>query len=278
MSKALWPAVSGAIARDHQVEVIANNLANVNTNGFKKDDVAFKEYLSKNEKLDDEGKDILRSPIKDKDLYRLEGRDQSFVVVNGTHPVHRTGGFKVTDNPLDVALEGPGFFEIATSQGIRYTRAGSFKLSSEGRLVTSEGNPVLSASTAGEDAIRSPASEAAGRYISVDGREGQLHINDKGEIYMGEDKIADLSIVEFTDLKPLRKSGGLNFENKDSKNVPVSAQNTAVKQGMIETSNVNPVEEISNLIRANRLFEQDLKAMKTVDNMMGKEVNEIGKF
>jgi flagellar basal-body rod protein FlgG len=279
MSKALWPAVSGAVARDHQVEVIANNLANVNTNGFKKDDVSFKEYLSKNEKMSDLGEDIPRSPIKDKDLYPLDGRDQSFVVVHGTHPIHKTGGQKVTDNPLDVALDGPGFFEISTPQGIRYTRAGSFKISSEGRLETSEGHPVLSAaeSTPGEP-VRGPASEAAGRYINLTGREGAIHINDRGEMYVGDDKVTDLSVVEFNDLRSLRKTGGLNFENKDPKNPAIQAQKTSLKQGIIETSNVNPVEEISNLIRANRMFEQDLKAMKTVNEMMQKEVNDIGKM
>lgn len=279
MSKALWPAVSGAVARDHQVEVIANNLANVNTNGFKKDDVAFKEYLSKNEKMEDLGEDIPRSPIRDKDLYPLDGRDQSFVVVHGTHPIHKVGGIKVTDNPLDIALDGPGFFEISTPQGIRYTRAGSFKLSAEGRLETSDGHPVLAAGDApAEGAVRGPASDAAGRYISLVGREGQIHVNEKGELYQGQDKVADLSVVEFNDLKPLRKVGSLNFENKNPENLPVAAQKTTLKQGMIETSNVNPVEEISNLIRANRMFEQDLKAMKTVNEMMQREVNDIGKM
>lgn len=278
MSKALWPAVSGAVARDYQVEVIANNLANVNTNGFKKDDVTFKEYLSKNEKMNDIAEDIPRSPIKDKDLYPLDGRDQSFVVVNGTHPIHKTGGIKVTDNPLDIALDGPGFFEIATPQGIRFTRAGSFKISPEGRLETSEGNAVLAAGGAAGEPVRGPASEAAGRYINLSGREGPISINDKGELYIGEEKVADLSVVEFSNLNPLRKTGGLNFENKDPKNEPIQAQKTSLKQGMIETSNVNPVEEISNLIRANRMFEQDLKAMKTVNEMMQKEVNDVGKM
>ena len=278
MSKALWPAVSGALARDHQVEVIANNLANVNTNGFKKDDVSFKEYLLKNEKINDLGEDIPRSPLRDKDLFPLEGRDQSFVVVNGTYAVHKTGGQKVTDNPLDVALDGPGFFEISTPQGIRYTRAGSFKISSEGRLETSDGNPVLSAAESAGEAVRGPASEAAGRYISLTGREGAIHINQRGEMYMGDEKVADLSVVEFADLKPLFKVGSLNFENKDPQNVGIQAQKTSLNQGMLETSNVNPVEEISNLIRANRMFEQDLKAMKTVNEMMQKEVNDIGKM
>ena len=271
MSKPLWPAVSGAVARDLQVEVISNNLANVNTNGFKKDSVDFKEYLAKNEKMNDLTADIPRSPIKDKDLYPLDGRDQSFVVVNGTHTSMKTGGLKVTDNPLDVALNGPGFLEVATSSGIRFTKAGALKLGPDGRLMTSEGHPVL--------AKGEPGSDPASRYINLLGREGSVHINDRGEIYMNDAQVATLSVVEFGDSKTLRKTGGLYFENKSPQaNPPQEATNTLVKQGMLETSNVNPVEEIANLIRANRMFEQDLKAMKTVNEMMQKEVNDLGKL
>lgn len=272
MSKPLWPAVSGAMARDHQIEVISNNLANVNTNGFKRDDITFKEYLSKNEKMIIEGEEIPRSPIKDKDLYPLDGRDQSFVVVNGTHTKFSTGGLKVTDNPLDLALNGPGFFEISTPNGIRYTKAGSFKLSPTGTLVTSEGHPVLSKGAEGDAA-------AAGREINLADREGSFHVNESGEAFMGDDKVADLNVVEFANLNLIRKIGSTNFENKNpQQNPPQAATNTMVKQGMVETSNVNPVQEISNLIRANRMFEQDLKAMKTVNEMLSKEVNEVGKF
>jgi flagellar basal-body rod protein FlgG len=271
MSKPLWPAVSGAVARDMQVEVISNNLANVNTNGFKKDAVDFKEYLSKNEKERDLTVDIPRSPIKDKDLYPIEGRDQSFVIVNGTHTSFKTGGLKVTDNPLDLALSGPGFFEVATPAGVRYTRAGAFKLSPDGRLVTSEGHPVL--------AKGDSASDPASRYIQLSGREGPIHVNEAGEIYAGDTLVSPVSIVEFGDLKTVRKSGSLYFENKSPvANPPQAGASTLVKQGMLETSNVNPVEEISNLIRANRMFEQDLKAMKTVNEMLQREVNDIGKL
>lgn len=273
MSKPLWPAVSGAMARDQQIEVISNNLANVNTNGFKRDDISFKEYLSKNEKMIVEGEEIPRSPIKDKDLYPLDGRDQSFVIVNGTQTKFSTGGFKVTDNPLDVALNGPGFFEISTPNGIRYTRAGSFKLSAEGKIVTTDGYPVLSKGGEGESA------DPAGREIGISDRNGALHINDSGEVYMGDEKISQLSIVEFGDMNFIRKVGSANFENKDAvRNPPQEPINTVAKQGMVETSNVNPVQEISNLIRANRMFEQDLKAMKTVNDMLSKEVNDIGKM
>lgn len=273
MSKPLWPAVSGAMARDQQIEVISNNLANVNTNGFKRDDVSFREYLSKNEKMMDIAEDIPRSPIKDKDLYPLDGRDQSFVVVNGTQTKFTTGGFKVTDNPMDIALDGPGFFEISTPQGVRYTRAGNFKLSAEGKIVTADGNPVLAKGAEGETA------DPAAREISIGDRGGALHINDRGELFMGDEKVAQLSIVEFGDLNFIRKVGSSKFENKDAvKNPAQEPLKTAAKQGMVETSNVNPVQEISNLIRANRMFEQDLKAMKTVNEMLSKEVNDIGKM
>ncbi len=273
MSKPLWPAVSGAIARDHQIEVISNNLANVNTNGFKRDDISFKEYLSKNEKMTIEGEEIPRSPIKDKDLYPLDGRDQSFVVVNGTHTKFSTGGFRVTDNPLDIALSGPGFFEISTPNGIRYTKAGSFKLSPEGKVVTTDGYPVLSKGVEGD------TGEAGGREISIADREGSFHVNSQGEIYMGDEKVSQFSVVEFPNVNLMRKTGSTNFENKNTlQNAPIASTQTEVKQGMVETSNVNPVQEISNLIRANRMFEQDLKAMKTVNDMLSKEVNEIGKM
>ena len=273
MSKTLWPAVSGAVARDLQVEVISNNLANANTNGFKRDDVSFKEYLSKNEKMNDLTADIPRSPVKDKDLYPLDGKDQSFVIVNGTHTKMDAGNMKVTDNPLDLALSGPGFFEVATPAGVRYTRAGSFKVGADGRLATSEGHPVLAAGS------QEQSDDLAARYINLSGRTGQVHINDQGELYMNDEKVAQISVVEFGDQKPLRKVGGLLFENKEPQRSPAQvADKTVVKQGMVETSNVNPVAEMSNLIRANRMFELDLKSLKTVNEMLSKEVNEIGKF
>lgn len=277
MSKALWPAMSGAIARDHEVEVIANNLANANTAGFKKDQVNFKEYLVQNEKAADLNVDIPRSPIKDKDLYPLDGRDQSFVIVNGTHTQFSQGGMKVTDNPLDLAISGEGFFEVNTPSGVRYTRAGNFKLSADGKLVTTEGYPVL-AETGGR-----AGGDARAREIQLQDRQGNVHINESGDIYMGEGLVAKLSVVTFPNKNLIQKAGSLLFENKKpDQNEPVTISQaglgTTLKQGVIETSNVNPVEEISNLIRANRMFEQDLKALKTVNEMMQKEVNDIGKF
>ncbi|HAR43476.1 MAG TPA: hypothetical protein DCS07_12730 [Bdellovibrionales bacterium] len=86
--------------------------------------------------------------------------------------------------------------------------------------------------------------------------------------------------MEFRDLKGLRKAGNGVFENRDPNNIVVSQapQQTQVRQGLLETSNVNPIEEMTNLIKANRMFEQDLKAMKTYSDLMGREANDIGKL
>lgn len=277
MSKALWPAVSGAMARDHQVDVIANNLANVNTNGFKRDDVSFKEYMAADEKMMDIIEDIPRSPIKDKDLYPMNGRDQSFVVIDGTHTKFSPGALKVTDNPLDVALEGKGFLEVSTPQGVRYTRAGNLKIGPQGRLMTSEGFAVLAAGGDGAG-TQDPNADVSGRYINLSGRDGMVQIGQGGEIFMNEEKVAQLSVVEFANINGLQKAGNALFEVRSEETIPQAATETLVRQGVIETSNVNPVQEISNLIRANRMFEQNLKSIKTVSEMMSKEVNDIAKF
>lgn len=279
MSKALWPAVSGAMARDHAVEVVANNLANMNTAGFKRDEVTFEEVLAKNQNPN-QSLSFHPGPIKDKDLHPLEGRDQAFVKVGGVHTNFDQGGFKVTDNPFDLAFQGPGFLEVLTPSGAKFTRSGALKLTGDGKLTTSEGYPVLSArALPNPEDPASMTEDPAARILSVAGREGNFHVNDAGDVYMGEERVGKLSVVEFSNPKALRKSGSGIYENSDVKtNLQRTPANTSVRSGMIEASNVNPVSEISSLIKANRMFEMDLKAMKTVDGMMGKEVNELGKF
>jgi flagellar basal-body rod protein FlgF len=272
--------------------MIANNLANQDTLGFKKDQPTFKDYMANVERAHGP-EDIPRGPIKEKEFYPLDGRDQSFVVVNGTYTNFKPGAIRVTQSPLDVAMDGPGFLEVSTPTGIRYTRQGSLKMSMDGRLVTTEGFPVLASQPGGLAAQqqqplvqnglatqgRVPAALTAdpSRFIDLRDRGGAVSITPQGEIYAGDQLIAKLSVVEFQDLNKLRKSGGSMFENKEPANLQEPAH-TSVRQGMLEGSNVNPIEEMTNLIKANRLFEEDLKAMKTYGEIMGKEANEIGKL
>ncbi len=292
MSNGIWVSVSGAAAQSQAVDTVANNLANADTLAFKKDQPTFKEYLATLER-DHGSVDIPRGPIKNRELYPLDGKDQAFVVVDGTYTNFKQGAMKVTQSPMDIAMDGPGFIEISTPQGNRYTRQGSLKMAVDGTLVTSEGYPVLSSAPGGlaaaarvpastnaadQDAIAAQnTSDAAARFINLRDRGSHITITQAGELYAGDQLVGKLSLVEFQDLNKLRKTGGGVFECKDPSNV-IEPQHTVIRQGVIEGSNVNPIEEMTNLIKANRLFEQDLKAMKTYGELLGREANDIGKL
>lgn len=299
MATGFWVTASGAAAQAHAVDTVANNLANADTNGFKKDLPAFREYLAVTER-EPAAQDIPRGPIKDKEFYPLDGRDQSFVIVDGSYSNFRQGNLRVTAKPLDVAIDGAGFFEVSTPSGIRYTRQGSLKVAMDGRLVTTEGYPVLSAQPGGLATALPPSAVQPGqggpttqggvavgqglmnaeaaRFINLRDRGANISITETGEIFAGQDRVAQLSVAEFADNSKLRKQGGLLFENPEAANRVPATQGSIVRQGVLETSNVNPIEEMTNLIKANRLFEQDLKAMKTYGELMQREANDVGRL
>ncbi len=302
MNQGVYSLSAAMINQLNRVDVISNNLANASTPGFKKDQPVFREYLSVLER-DNGVAEVPRGPIKDKEFHKLDGTDQSFVITDGTYVNFKPGHFQVTQKPLDIALDGPGFFEVSTPYGIRYTKHGSFNLAKDGRLVTSQGYPVLASQPGGlatalpasavqPDQGRFPtqggvAAEAdpsvSARYIQLGDAtaKGPVSITQNGEIYSGENKIASLSVIEFKNQNGLRKAGEQLMVNTDPDNGvldPQGATKTRVLQGQMETSNVNPIEEMTQLIQANRLFEHNLKAMKTYDQLMEREANEIGKL
>src|SRR5438874_1021896 len=141
-SKGVYSALSGAMAQSHQLDTIAQNIANANTPGFKTDKNAFKEQLTILEKAPDVIP-IPRIPASIESFYDFEGTDKSFVDVDATFTDFSQGGLKATGNNLDVALEGKGFLEVLTPQGSRLTRKGTISLTADGTLVTTDGHPVL---------------------------------------------------------------------------------------------------------------------------------------
>lgn len=288
LSSGIWASVSGANARTQVVDTVANNLANVNTDGYKKDALAFQEYLSSAEREHDHPS-VKYGQVTDKDLNYLGDQDTSQVLVNGTYTNFRQGPMKVTKSPMDLALEGPGMIEVSSPNGTLYTRLGSLKVAADGRVVTKEGYPVLLQRAGGitqnspnlPDGII-PGSlsdpEVASRFVNIADRNTAITITQEGDVYSAQDLIGRLSVSEFQDSKKLFKVGGQYFRNTDPlNNPPITSVQTKVHQGMIEGSNVNPVEEMTNLIKAHRYLEADMKAIKTFSEMMGKEVNEIGK-
>ncbi len=256
-TKGVYTALSGAIAQSQRLDTIANNLANVNTPAFKKDQQIFQEYLTANEKPPE----VIQVPkvvASVESFYDMQGGDKSYVDSAGTYTDFSQGGLKSTGNPLDVAIDGKGFFEIATPQGIRMTRVGTFSLDGNGQLVTKDGFPVLKSAEGSAD--------PAERVIKLTGN--QVQISDKGEVFDGDQLIAKLSLVEVNNKDSLQKIGQNLYNFKTG--FPPELSNVgspSLKQGFVETSNVNIVQEMTDMIQTTRLFESAQKAINAYDSM-----------
>ena len=273
--KDLWIAVSGAIAQQKNAETIANNVANSNTPGFKRDQLTFKEYISTLEK----GYNDIDLPNKEwqsKDFYHSYGAEKAMVKVDGSYTNHEQGALQPTKNPLDLAIQGKGFFEVLTPNGVRYTRHGIFSLDNQNRLVTNQGHPVLSQTDLSPLNNNQEIEKPSERFIKLD--KGSISINLQGQVFQKGNQIGKISIIEFQDIHALKKEGNSFFINSDANNIKRSKIKSALYQGFVEGSNVNAIVEMSNLIKAHRNFESVQKVIKAYDEMTGRGVNEISKF
>lgn len=265
-TKGVFTALSGAMAQNLKMNTIANNIANVNTPGFKRDAQVFQEYLTANEKPP-EVIAIPKDVASIESFYDMQGGDKSFVDSKGTFTEFSQGSLKASGNPLDVSIDGPGFFEVATPAGVRFTRAGNFSLDSTGRIVTKDGYPVLAA---GEG-------DPAAREIRLSGV-GHLNINDEGTIFEGDNQVSRLSIVNASNLQGLNKIGNSLFAPRSGQNPQMSAiARPSLRQGFVEQSNVNIVQEMTDMIATQRIFESTQKAISAYDSMSDKLVNVVGK-
>ncbi len=276
--KELWVPLSGAMAQQRKVDTIANNVANANTTAFKRDQAVFKEHLTAYEKGADI--DLPNKEWAPEDFYRSYGAEHAHVKVDGTYTKFSQGQISPTNNPFDVALEGKGFIEVLSPNGVRFTRKGNLYLNNSGELVTDGGYRVLSPVNLPNNPAemeRSLASlpDPSTRVISL--QNGPLTINQKGEIFQNGNLVNQMSIVEFKDLTALQKEGNSVFENKSANN-RLNENTTVIHQGNLELSNVNPIQEMSKLIQAHRNLESIQRVIKTYDNMAGKAYNEIAKF
>ncbi len=277
--KELWVPLSGAKAQQRRVETIANNVANANTTAFKGDQTIFKEHLTALEKGTDI--DLPNKEWAPEDFYRSYGAEKAHVKVDGTYTKFTQGQISPTNNPFDVALEGDGFIEVLTPNGIRFTRKGNLYLNNQSELVTDGGFKVLSSLKLPEGndeelaAALKQIPKPEDRVIKL--QNAPLTINNKGELFQGGNPIDQLSLVEFKDNTALQKEGNSVFVNKTVNNRKITSS-TVVHQGSLELSNINPIQEMSKLIQAHRQLESIQRVIKTYDNMAGKAYNEIGKF
>lgn len=247
------------MAQSTRLDTIANNLANVNTNSFKKDRQVFSEYLSTLERPNDVNS-VPKVPASIESFYNMEGTDNAYVNPAGTFTNFEQGGLRPTGGPMDLALDGKGFFEVATPQGTRYTRNGGFQIDNNGTLVTREGWPVL---------------KEGGGQIHVGSH--NITVSQNGEVFDGGTSQGKLAITTFDKLDDLAKVGNSNYQLKANATSQPTPSGAKVSQGFLEASNVNVVEEMTDMISANRVFEATQKAIKGHDQMDEKLINVVGK-
>jgi flagellar basal-body rod protein FlgF len=218
--------LSRQVTLERQMDVIANNVANVNTNGFKADRSLFQEYLIPGAREDNfmPGRDRRLSHVMDRATFRDYGQ----------------GSLEPTKNPLDVAIDGEGFFVVQTPAGERYTRDGSFQINNQGQLVNASGYPVL----------------GTGGPIQFQQTDKQINIAADGNVTVLEgtattDSVrGKLRVVRFANPQSLEKEGA----NLLSGGAGVVDTASVVRQGFVEKSNVNSVLEMSRLIEVNRTY------------------------
>lgn len=279
MIRGLYTGASGMMAQQVRLDAISNNLANADTDGYKKDVAvhkAFPELLMR--RLQDDG--MVKIPVGSLDYAPVIGKIGLGVESNELFTEFSQGAMKETENDFDIALDGKGFLTVSTPQGERYTRNGSFTLGKEGFLETKEGYPVL-----GENG---PIKLKANNF-TID-KQGHIFINesfqdDPNRLVSKEENSWDktvfldrIKMVDFDQTRYLAKQGSsLWFSTEESGAAQLlgDAGRPKVVQGFVEAANVNPVSEMVQMIEVNRAYEANQKSIQAEDALLGKLFNEV---
>ena len=243
MSGSIYKAGAGAILQQMRLDVYSNNLANVNTVGFKADLPVFrideKETPSK----------AMSNPARLSPYAQPLDHETDFKA----GPMQNTGG------QLDAAIVGRGFFEVQSTEGPQYTRSGRFSINQRGELSTQEGWPVM----------------GQGGAIAIDGN--RVDIGDDGQVIVDGDVAGVLRVVDFNDPSQLRKSGGTLFKVENPSAGLIDAKDYRISQGSLESSNVDAIRTMTEIIESMRVFETYQKVIRAADDATAKTVNEVGR-
>jgi len=256
MRESMYSALFGAMSNEVRLNTITNNLANVNTTGFKKDAYAFQDTFQRlaTDYLTDDRQNLHAEEIWPRAYVQARPR------LSGQYSDQSQGSMQATGNPLDIALVGDGYLKVRTPEGDMLTRSGSFQLASDGRLITEQGYEVLG----GGSALALP-------------RDNKISIDSNGRITADGDDIGTLDIVNVSDQKSLEKQGKNLFKlRKGSRATEIPAEGVSVQQGYLEKSNVEIVSEMVNMMEAQRAFEINQKIMTTTDGMESLVINKVG--
>ncbi len=263
MQNGFYSATGAMVTQFNRLDVIANNLANVNTTGFKRDDVVIGDF----ERIFQDKRDELplRNHTKEAAKFLNRSIDRVPQVVE-EYTVFKQGGVKKTSNPLDFSLKRDDiFFMVETPNGVRLTQDGSFQINEKGILTTKEGYPILPESYLSN-----------GGYIEIPSK-GSLHADEEGNLYVNGQKIAKFFIAQVENMKKLQKEGENLFKVENmNEEIREMEKGNYVAQGFLETSNVNPVIEMTSLIETNRLVEMYQKVMNShMDDLNNEAINKL---
>jgi len=247
MIKGIYAAEAAMRPKMTRMEVLANNLANINSTGFKKDRVFI-------------------SMLKESAAGRPDARTDMSGVEAQRATDFSGGSLLQTANPLDLAIEGPGFFAVETPRGMRLTRNGNFKLSPEGTLITGEGYPVLSV----DGHMTIPQADRIPK--------GSISINEAGLLSTGKETIGRIQLVNVDRPAMLQKDHESLFipDTRDPIR-DIDEDQTVIRQGYLEESNVEGIEEMIAMIELSRSFETDQKMIQAQDQTLDR-VMDIGRI
>ncbi|MDP1730237.1 MAG: flagellar basal-body rod protein FlgF [Devosia sp.] len=241
MENAQLIGLSRQIALQRQMDVVANNLANINTTGFKAEQILFEEYLM---------------PVARDSDFAWSDQQLSYTQDWATMHDMSGGALAQTGNPLDVALQGEGFLTVMTPAGERFTRSGALQIDAEGILVNVDGHPVL----------------ADGGEVRFEADETDITIAADGTVSTAAGVKGQLQIVEFANPQDLVREGGNLFAG----GTPAPATATRIAQGFVERSNVSGVSEMAEMVRVSRAYQSLASLMQRQDDMRRSAIQRLG--
>jgi flagellar basal-body rod protein FlgF len=243
MDNAIYVGLSRQITLRRELDIIANNIANADTTGFKLESLMLK-----------------ADPAHP--AFTMGGpRPVKFVTADGVARDFGQGALARTGAPLDLAIEGQGFFQVTTEAGARYTRDGRFQINDRGQLVNQAGHPVA---------------DESGGGITIDPEKGQVTIAADGVMSQGDERVGKIGVFDFETLSGLEKTGD-NLMRNTANVQPLPATEARVRQGMLEGSNVKPVVEITRLIEVQRAYERISRMMESENDLSRRTIERMGR-
>lgn len=280
MLRGIYTSTCGMLIESMRQDITANNIANVDTPGFKADRIAIKsEPEWQIHRVDDRKFERIRLGI---DPMPHIGDMATGAAIAERYTVHNQGQIVNTGNDLDVALDGEGFFMVNTEEGPRFTRAGNFRLSNDGRLVDGNGAELA--------AITPNVAVNPETHVIMEGGEPGItttdvrmelgatyRIGEDGQVFQGNDPLYRLVVVKFPNPELLVKTGD-NYYTYGGPNIGNFAYETRTIQGALEGSNVKAVDEMVRMITLLRSYEANQKIIQTHDEALGRAVNNLGRL